>query len=423
MQLPAFPRRRLIGAAALACAAALIPAAASAATAGSRAAPARHAHPLIAYVLSEPTCPGGTVTPIDTATNTALKPITVPPGVTAIAITPNRKTVYVSSGKSEGASSICTGPPVPANTVTPISTATNKPGKPIYVGSGPGAIAVTPNGRTAYVLTARGVVPIRTATGKPGKPITGTAGASVTAITPDGATAYVVNGVSGTVTPIRTATNTALPAIKFGTIAHSYRVAIGITPDGATAYVLTAKGVVPIWTATNTKLKVITGTGGAFAIAITPDGKTAYVLTSAGVVPIRTATNTKLKVITGTGGASAIAITPNGSTAYVTGAPTSAAGYFRTTVTAIRAATNTIRKVITIKSKLPTTISAVPPSCSPDSQPHGRGRAAVPAPERCARLSIQYPARAYRRVPRADRTDREPEPPQTRPGNHPVVRI
>lgn len=60
--------------------------------------------------------------------------------------------------------------------MTPISTATRKPGKPIYVGKGPGAIAITPNGVTAYVLTARGVVPIRTATGKAGKAITGTAG-------------------------------------------------------------------------------------------------------------------------------------------------------------------------------------------------------------------------------------------------------
>ncbi len=46
------------------------------------------------------------------------------------------------------------------------------------------------------------------------------------ATTPDGKTAYVANFGSGTVTPIRTATNTALTAIKVG----AQPVAIAITP-------------------------------------------------------------------------------------------------------------------------------------------------------------------------------------------------
>jgi len=46
------------------------------------------------------------------------------------------------------------------------------------------------------------------------------------AITPDGKTAYVVNTDSGTVTPIRTATNTALAPVKVG----RGPVAIAITP-------------------------------------------------------------------------------------------------------------------------------------------------------------------------------------------------
>jgi len=46
------------------------------------------------------------------------------------------------------------------------------------------------------------------------------------AITPDGKTAYVANSGSGTVTPIRTATNTALKPIKVGLVP----IAIAITP-------------------------------------------------------------------------------------------------------------------------------------------------------------------------------------------------
>ena len=83
MQLPISPRRRLIGAAAIACAAALIPAASFAATAsaagaratvGSPASGPARAHPVTAYVVNEAS---GTVTPISTAANTALKAIKV----------------------------------------------------------------------------------------------------------------------------------------------------------------------------------------------------------------------------------------------------------------------------------------------------------------------------------------------------------
>ena len=65
----------------------------------------------------------------------------------------------------------------------PISTATNKPGKAITVtvnpmSSIPSEIAITPNGKTAYVVVegvvgagSLGLVPIQTATNKPGKAI------------------------------------------------------------------------------------------------------------------------------------------------------------------------------------------------------------------------------------------------------------
>src|SRR6516162_2675815 len=69
-----------------------------------------------------------------------------------------------------------------------------------------------------------------------------------------GATAYVTNPGSGTVTPIRTATNTALPPVKTG----PGPVRIAITPDGKTAYVVNSSGTVtPIRTATNTSLPPI----------------------------------------------------------------------------------------------------------------------------------------------------------------------
>ena len=106
-----------------------------------------------------------------------------------------------------------------SDTVTPIRTA----GKAIKVGSEPDAIAITPNGKTAYVAnggdamrTSDTVTPIRTATGKAGKAINVGTGPDAIAITPNGKTAYVTSYGSGTVTPIRISADKAGKAIKVG---------------------------------------------------------------------------------------------------------------------------------------------------------------------------------------------------------------
>ena len=70
------------------------------------------------------------MTPISTATNRAGKPIKLPGAPWAIAITPDGKTAYVSTYRS--------------GTVTPISTATNTAGRPIRVGKGSYTLGITP---------------------------------------------------------------------------------------------------------------------------------------------------------------------------------------------------------------------------------------------------------------------------------------
>ena len=83
----------------------------------------------------------GTVVPVNTATNTPGLPIRVAGGPNAptiadnvgkIAITPDGKTAYVS----------CLGNLAGPGTVTPITTATNTAGKPIRVGAGPTALVI-----------------------------------------------------------------------------------------------------------------------------------------------------------------------------------------------------------------------------------------------------------------------------------------
>ncbi len=80
---------------------------------------------------------------------------------------------------------------------------------------------------TAYVVGSLGAVtPINTVTNNAGKAIKVGKDPVAVAITPDGKTAYVANEISGTVTPIFTATNIAGKAIRVS----SRPVYIAITP-------------------------------------------------------------------------------------------------------------------------------------------------------------------------------------------------
>ena len=112
--------------------------------------------------------------------------------------------------------------------VIPVSTATNTLGRPIKIGAIPAAIAITPDGRTAYIADGnqRTVTPVSTATNTLGRPIKIGGYPAAIAITPDGKTAYVGTS-SGTVTPINTASNTAGKPIK---VAATPSLAIAITP-------------------------------------------------------------------------------------------------------------------------------------------------------------------------------------------------
>jgi hyaluronoglucosaminidase len=296
-------RRRALRAATGAAAAMVVCAVALAVTGaiGHRAAaPARI--PATVYVLG-----GGrtvaTVTPISTTTNRAGRPIVVRTGYQAgigslgaqLAATPDGKTIWAAGGAAD---------------VTPISTATNRPGKPVRVvyerGQGTIQVLVTPDGKTVYVLDSTGaVIPVSAVTHRRGKPVD--LGQSLLGQSP------VAGGE------------------------------MAITPDGKTLYVamlhLPGTGpssVIAIATATGRISKRIRVPTAATAIVVTPDGKTIYVIGQPltpprvspspqdqriEVTPIATATNRAGKpIIVGRGNVfirTPVAMTPDGQTLYI----------------------------------------------------------------------------------------------------------
>ena len=107
--------------------------------------------------------------PFSTATNTAGKLIKVNGLVSAMAVTPDGNTAYVVSEPRQNPAAVnCTGR---TGEVTPISTVTNLPGHPIRVACDPYAVAVTPDGKTVWVGSRNWITPISTATNTAGNPI------------------------------------------------------------------------------------------------------------------------------------------------------------------------------------------------------------------------------------------------------------
>lgn len=123
-------------------------------------------HSLMAYVLN----PGaGTVTPINTVTNRAGKPIKVGKQAEYIGVSLGGKTVYV--GRS-GAGVMATVSPIPVDTNT-MGAVINVPVVKMADWGCATNVATTPNGKIDYmVVPSEGVVlPITVATGVAGKPI------------------------------------------------------------------------------------------------------------------------------------------------------------------------------------------------------------------------------------------------------------
>jgi YVTN family beta-propeller protein len=247
---------------------------------------------------------------INTVTNKRVgEPVPTGGEPTSIAITPDGKYAYVTDSEDESVSVIETG--LRRNVAT------------IEVGANPFGIAITPDGKYAYV-TARNdnkVAVISTQTKEVAKSITVGLQPTGIAISPTGKFAYVANYLDSDVEVINTETMTLAPGepIKVG----EGPMGIEFTPGG-TAYVVDEVGKEV--SAIDTITKKVTGiplspkSGEPAGIAISPDGTEAYVVgPGAGPISvINTGTNKVTGEIEVAGEPQEVAFAANGKTVYVT---------------------------------------------------------------------------------------------------------
>jgi YVTN family beta-propeller protein len=263
----------------------------------------------------------GDVYVIDTSFNTVVATIPLGPSASptaadpvGIAVTPNGKFAYVANA---GTSS---------HLVFVIQTSSNTVVDTIVLGAGnavgPMGVAITPNGNFAYVANKNSdtVSVIDTATNTVITNFgTGSSNPFGVAITPNGNFAYVTNNGSNIVSVIDTSLNTVVATIAVGGSPNG----IAITPNGSFAYVANnfSNTVSVIDTSTNMVVGApIPVSAAPLGVAITPNGEFVYVTddTSPGQVSvISTASNTVVDTITVGRNPFGIAITPDGNFVYV----------------------------------------------------------------------------------------------------------
>ncbi|HVX20709.1 MAG TPA: IPT/TIG domain-containing protein, partial [Acidimicrobiales bacterium] len=262
-----------------------------------------------AGTTTAPGTPSHEIVPIATATGAVGPAMTFPYFPNDIAITPDGQTGWVANGYDPA-----------GDDLTSFSVATGAIGRTIQLGTTAEcwAVAITPQGTTAYVArdpAAGGhgnVVPVDLATGTVGTPITVDGSPTAIAITPDGKKAYVTNS-TGPVTQITLTATWTKDTTKPISVGTTTTTGLAITPDGATVYVTSWHNkLIPITVATGTAGSSISVSGSPWKVAITPAGTTAYVgplnSTRVTLVTLRTKSTTRVTV---TPYGYAVAVTPD----------------------------------------------------------------------------------------------------------------
>lgn len=213
-----------------------------------------------------------------------------------------------------------------SNSVTPINTVTDVAGPPIFVGTEPDAIAISPNGEEAYVANfgSNSVTPIDLATSTAGTAIAVGLRPDAIAIAPDGTTAYVADFDGGEVTPIDLATNKAESPIATGPAGKELHPdAVIADPSNDAVYVAsaTSANLVEIDPFDAKAELDVAADADPVAAAVSAESSTAYVanFSASTLTPVDLATDHAASAISLGDGSlpRGVAVTPNGAAAFV----------------------------------------------------------------------------------------------------------
>jgi hypothetical protein len=264
--------------------------------------------PPLAYAIAPGPNNNTVLQVVDTVGHRTVTSVDVPERPVALAVTPDARHVLVAvdppepvsfgPASSTGGLPAATGvDPLGLPRVIVVDVATNKvvPDVEATVGNAPAAIAIAPDGSTAYVLSQfGGITPVRIGAGPSLAvgtfiPITGTETLSDLAVSPDGKVLYVVDRLRALLLRFALPAGSPMPALGLRTAGYHTLV---VAPDGAHVYV--AGGDVgkpallarldPQDEAGITPLQVAQGIGiPAIAIGTRPDGTSSlWVLDDAG---------------------------------------------------------------------------------------------------------------------------------------------
>jgi YVTN family beta-propeller protein len=180
-----------------------------------------------------------------------------------MAVSPDRKSVYIANTGSDTVSVLNTGTNTVARTISlprrssPVDVALSPSGRFLYTADG-GANRVS----VLDTRSRRVVASVRVGT----QPLS-------LAVAPDGKTVYAANSGSGDVSVIDARTNRVLRAISTG----RFPSGVAVTPDGASVYVTNELSGVTVIDAGDGTVRARLREPSPFSVAMSPNGDRAYV--------------------------------------------------------------------------------------------------------------------------------------------------
>lgn len=236
-------------------------------------------------ILYVPMGPAKKVIALDLASNRIIKTIPVKPETHGLAVTKDGKELYVPSMKG-------------FETIFVYKSSTGKEVAAIYVGGPQHHVAISPDGKYAYLsVMPSSVSVIDITTRKKIASVKVGAGPDSVAFSPDSKYAYITNSEDDTVSVIKTSTHQTVATIAVGELPDH----IVVSPDGRKVFLTNnfSENISVIDTATNKVIATIPAGRGTHGIAISPDGKFVVATNRGGstYVVIDAVNNKRLRVV------------------------------------------------------------------------------------------------------------------------------